>query len=78
MELHGFQTLLNRLVTQEKMNIDTISTDRHVQIRKLMRTQYSEINHVVDPWHVIKGLIKKLNLKAKKKECQSLCKQHLF
>jgi len=44
MELHGFQTLLNRLVTQEKMNIDTISTDRHVQIRKLMRTQYRTRN----------------------------------
>jgi len=72
MEKEGFERLVERL--SEELNIDSISTDRHCQIRKLMRVQYPHINHYVDPWHIIKGLVKKLNAKAKKKGCESIGK----
>ena len=70
MEKHGFVTLMDRILAEE-VNVSTVSTDRHMQIRKLMRTdpKYTLIKHEVDPWHLIKGLKKKLNAKAKKKEC---------
>ena len=71
MEKFGFERLVKRLL-DEKLHIETISTDRHVQIRKLMRESYPEINHEVDPWHIIKGLSKKLNAKSKKKGFETL------
>ena len=74
MEKFGFERLLKRLLYDEKVDIETVATDRHVQIRKLMREDYSAINHEVDPWHMVKELTKKLNAKSKKKDFQSLGK----
>ena len=71
MEKFGFIQLLDQLLA-EGINITTISTDRHTQIRKYLRVHRPSINHDVDPWHVIKGLIKKLNASAKKKKFKEL------
>ena len=75
MEKVGFVLLLDRLLDQG-LTISTVSTDRHMQIRKLMRTdpKYEQIVHTIDPWHLIKGLKKKLNAKAKKKGCEIIGK----
>ena len=32
--------------------------------------RFKNITHAIDPWHLIKGLKKKLNAKAKKKGCE--------
>ena len=56
----GFQRLMKRLI-EEGLNIGTISTDRHNQIRKLMMNEFPNIQHTIDPWHVIKGLTKNIN-----------------
>ena len=70
MEKEGFVYLLDSLLDQG-VNVDTLSTDRHCQIRKLMRVEprYKKIKHTVDPWHLIKGIRKKLNAASKKKDC---------
>lgn len=74
MEKEGFIRLLDRLI-EKQLIIEQISTDRHNQIRKLMRTdvRFKHIKHVIDPWHVIKGIKKKLNAKAKKKGFEIIC-----
>jgi len=38
-------------------------------------SSYNHINHLIDPWHLIKGLKKKLNAKAKKKGCEIIGKK---
>lgn len=75
MEKAGFIRVLEGLLDKD-VNIETISTDRHNQIRKLMRVdpRFNHIQHVIDPWHLIKGLKKKLNAKAKKKGCEIIGK----
>ena len=75
MEKEGFVRLLKRLM-EAGLEINTISTDRHVQIRKMMREneEYKNIKHVIDPWHVIKGLSKKIQLKLKTKKFAKLGK----
>lgn len=78
MEKFVFEKLLKRLIEDEHLEIKVVSTDRHNQIRKYMRVEYPAIKHLVDPWHVIKGLIKKLNVKATKKSCESLGKHKLY
>lgn len=73
MEKEGFIRLLSAL--QDKgVKIDIVSTDRHTQIRKLMRTnpQFNAIKHQFDPWHIAKGVCKKLNKAAKKKSRETL------
>ena len=61
MEKEGFVSLLDGIMEQG-VEISTISTDRHCQIRKLMRVEprYKKIEHVIDPWHLIKGIRKKI------------------
>ena len=73
MEKEGFVKLLKAL-KKDGVKIDMISTDRHIQIRKLMRTdpEFNNIKHQFDPWHVIKGVSKKMNLAAKKKSREQL------
>lgn len=73
MEKAGFVRLLDRL-TNQNLKIRAISTDRHNQIRKIMKTTYPDIKHQIDPWHTIKGLEKKLSVAAKKKGCEIIGK----
>ena len=73
MEKAGFVGVLNNILSQG-VNVKIVSTDRHLQIRKLMREVYGYIEHAVDPWHLIKGMVKKLRAKSKKKGCEVICK----
>ena len=66
MELEGFVRCVDDLEAEHE--IELISTDRHVQIKKRMRTMYDHITHEFDPWHIAKGISKKLTKLAKKKE----------
>ena len=82
MEKEGFVRLMDK-IKSEGVSIDEVSTDRHGQIRKLMRTsvKYKNIKHSIDPWQLIKSLKKKLvavccRAKAKKKGCEAICKSH--
>jgi len=71
MEKEGFIRLL-RGIQQDSVKVDVVSTDRHVQIRKLMRTdpEFNSIKHEFDPWHLSKSLVKKLTKAAKRKGCE--------
>jgi len=44
-----------------------ITTDRHGQIKKKMKIDYEHIKHQFDPWHIAKGISKKLTQGSKKK-----------
>ena len=78
MEREGFVRCVNEIQDDFDLPIAIISTDRHASIKKLMRTddRYKDIQHQFDPWHVGKGIIKKL-LKASKKKGQYSTSLHL-
>ena len=80
MEKQGLIELLVQLKMVEGLKIKSISTDMHSQIRKLMRTdkRFNDMEHFVDPWHVIKNLIKKIKAKAKKNKFGKLGRRKLF
>ena len=74
MEKEGFVKLFKAL-KKDGVKIDMcISTDRHIQIRKLMRTdpEFNNIKHQFHLWHVLKGVSKKMNLPGKKKSREQL------
>ncbi|XP_021356047.1 uncharacterized protein LOC110451810 [Mizuhopecten yessoensis] len=73
MEKEGLSRSVAFLRSQD-IQIDTIVTDRHVQIRKWVRENMAGTKHCVDVWHVAKGLKKKLVAMAKEKECEDLHK----
>ncbi|XP_069109654.1 uncharacterized protein [Argopecten irradians] len=54
------------------IDIHTIVTDRHVQIRKWVRENMLDTKHCVDVWHVAKGLKKKVLALSKEKDCGEL------
>jgi hypothetical protein len=47
-----------------KFNV-VLATDRHVQIRSLMKKQYPEIEHQFDVWHLANSVRKELLAKSK-------------
>ena len=73
MEKEGFVRLLGAM-QKESVKIDIISTDKHTQVRKLMRVdpQFNKIKHQIDPWHVAKNICKKINQASKKKSRECL------
>uniref|UniRef100_A0A672G4W7 THAP-type domain-containing protein n=1 Tax=Salarias fasciatus TaxID=181472 RepID=A0A672G4W7_SALFA len=71
MELKGFKGTLKNIQDKE-VRISTISTDRHPQIVKEMKVNNPDISHEFDPWHVAKGVSKKLTAEAKRKGCEDL------
>ena len=71
MEIKGFKDAL-QTIEDNGIKVSTISTDRHPQIVKEMRVNNPEKHHQFDPWHVAKGLSKKLAKAAKTKECEGL------
>ena len=75
MEKEGFIRCIRQIQDDWDLIIRVISTDRHPSIKKLMRTdpEFSTIIHQFDPWHIGKGLIKKL-IKASKKKGKNGCK----
>ena len=54
MEKEGLERCLNYL-TDEGLSVNTLVTDRHVQIRKYMRERWPAVKHRLDGWHVGKG-----------------------
>lgn len=44
------------------INIQTLVTDRHVQIVKWVRENMQETTHYFDLWHVAKGTINTINI----------------
>ncbi|KAK7909539.1 hypothetical protein WMY93_014223 [Mugilogobius chulae] len=71
MELQGFKDAL-RTIEENEIRVSTISTDRHPQIVKEMRVNHADKVHQFDPWHVAKGVSKKLTAEAKRKVCEEL------
>ena len=53
-EKEGLQRSL-QFLTDEGLSVDTLITDRHVQIRKHMREKWPAVNHRLDGWHIGKG-----------------------
>jgi len=54
MEPMGFKKGLDKLL-DEGINVKVVTTDGHPSIRKMMREDYPDIAHQLDPWHVAKG-----------------------
>ena len=73
MEKEGFIRILRKL-KEEGVIVDIISTDKHVQIKKLMRVdpEFNSIMHQFDPWHIAKNICKKINKASMKKAKQAL------
>lgn len=71
MEKHGFVKALTFL-KDKGVKVQQITTDRHSQVRKYMRVSEPNIDHQFDPWHVCKGIKKKLAKLAKKAENREL------
>ena len=69
MEKEGFIRCIDDIQDEFNLPIRVISTDRHASIKKLMRTEdkYKGIIHQFDPWHIGKGIFKKI-IKASKKK----------
>ena len=69
MEKEGFIRTVQRINNNFGCDIRLVSTDRHVQIKKLMATdeRFTHIIHQFDPWHLAKNISKKLTKLAQKK-----------
>ncbi|CAC5398257.1 unnamed protein product [Mytilus coruscus] len=68
MELEGLKRGLSLLMDTNNIEVSTLVTDRHVMIKKFMKDNHPEINHYFDVWHIAKGISKKLETRAKKKD----------
>ena len=44
-----------QFLTDEGLSVDTVITDRHVQIRKQIREEWPAVKHRLDGWHIGKG-----------------------
>ena len=51
MEKEGLKRCIKYL-TDEGQSVNTLVTDRHVQIRKYMRERWPAVKHQLDGWHV--------------------------
>ena len=59
------------LENQQK-KINTITTDRHPQIKLYVTKERKDVDLQFDIWHVGKNIKKKLSKKAKRKDCAIL------
>lgn len=71
MEVEGFRRCMTLLLDMG-FRIEVLATDRHVQIRSIMKKEFPEVQHQFDVWHLCKSIKKKLTLKAKGKGCEDL------
>ena len=71
MEKEGLRRSLNYLLEQG-VSIVTIATDGHRGVGALMKSNYADINHRYDVWHMTKGIVKQLTQKGKLKHCEWL------
>ena len=71
MEKKGLEILLEKF-NNMNINVTSLTTDRHVQIRSFLKNEHPEITHQFDVWHFGKSIKKKLVAVTKKKDCQEL------
>ncbi|KAH6920066.1 hypothetical protein HPB50_028946 [Hyalomma asiaticum] len=71
MEKFGLKKGLEELKAHN-VAIASLTTDRHVGIKKHMQTCEPSIAHKFDIWHVAKAIKKKLTVAAKKSACAAL------
>ena len=55
MEVEGFKRCLTEVLARRKISVESIVTDRHMSVRKLLREKYPKIDHWFDIWHVAKS-----------------------
>ena len=55
MDLIGCKRTMEDL-KRDGLEIQTIATDRHVQIRKYLKGEHPNINHQFDVWHLTKNV----------------------
>ena len=55
MEKVGLERSL-QLLERNSLEIDTLITDRHLSINKMIRIDHPSICHLFDIWHVAKGM----------------------
>ncbi|XP_060085473.1 uncharacterized protein LOC132564874 [Ylistrum balloti] len=67
MELEGLKRCFQFLKDKD-IPISDLVTDRHCQVKKLMKSDHPDINHWFDVWHVAKGVYKKLEALGKSKK----------
>ncbi|CAH3143473.1 unnamed protein product, partial [Porites lobata] len=71
MEHEGLKRAI-QVVSNARLQIAEIITDRHKQNTAWIRTNLPDSRHYFDIWHVSKGLCKKIDKLAKKKECEDV------
>ncbi|XP_068114815.1 uncharacterized protein [Hyperolius riggenbachi] len=71
MKRYGFEKCMTRAV-EKKLDIQHLATDDHVSIRKVMRENYSEIDHQFDVGHFAKNICHKLKTASKRAGCSAL------
>ncbi|KAK7929760.1 hypothetical protein WMY93_006445 [Mugilogobius chulae] len=71
MEKEGFERSLS-LLKNQGVKIEAIVTDRHTGVQKYLREQEKDITHYFDPWHMGKGIGKKIDALGKTKGLQAV------
>ncbi|XP_030249967.1 uncharacterized protein LOC115567468 [Sparus aurata] len=71
MEKEGFERSLSFLEGKGVV-VKAIVTDRHTGVQKFLREQRPGISHYFDPWHMGKGIGKKIDAMAKMRRTQEV------
>lgn len=66
MELEGLKRCLTFL--KQYINITSLTTDRHVMVKKYLADEMKHIQHWFDVWHVAKNIKKKIDAQAKRRD----------
>uniref|UniRef100_A0A915D506 Transposase n=1 Tax=Ditylenchus dipsaci TaxID=166011 RepID=A0A915D506_9BILA len=66
MELEGVKRCLTKL-EDAGLNIHSLTSDRHVQLRSFLQKDKPHIQHFFDGWHTLKPIRRTLHTKSKKK-----------
>ena len=70
MEYEGCKRTLNALI-QYNIPARCLTTDRHTTVTGRMRSEYPNIKHQYDVWHLSKWVTKKLKKRQRTKHVQS-------
>ena len=57
-------------IQDHDVKVHILASDRHPGVHKLLTTDYPDMKHQYDLWHILKGIKKKL---AKRKFCTTVC-----
>ena len=71
MEYEVCKRAMNSLLS-ENVPVRCLTTDRYTTITAKMKSEYPQIEHQYDVWHLSKWVTKKLTKRAKKKKCEEL------